>query len=74
MKVLIDECAPRALKSFVSKHGHDSLTVQEAAWSGKQNGELLAEAETEFGVLAGVAGYLPRRRSSVTAAPPQRLR
>jgi hypothetical protein len=39
MKVLIDECAPRALKSFLSKHGHESLTVQEAGWSGKQNGE-----------------------------------
>ena len=51
MKVLIDECAPRALKSFLSKHGHESLTVQEAGWSGKENGELLALAETEFDVL-----------------------
>jgi predicted nuclease of predicted toxin-antitoxin system len=48
MKVLIDECAPKALKSFLSKHGHESLTVQEAGWAGKENGELLAEAETEF--------------------------
>jgi len=54
MKVLIDECAPRALKSFLSKHGHESLTVQEAGWSGKENGELLAEAETEFDVLVTV--------------------
>jgi len=51
MKVLIDECAPRALKSFLSKHGHESLTVQEAGWSGKENGELLALAESEFDVL-----------------------
>jgi predicted nuclease of predicted toxin-antitoxin system len=51
MKVLIDECAPRALKSLFSKHGHESLTVQEAGWSGKENGELLAIAETEFDVL-----------------------
>jgi predicted nuclease of predicted toxin-antitoxin system len=51
MKVLIDECAPRALKSFLSKHGHESLTVQEAGWSGKENGELLAIAETEFDAL-----------------------
>jgi predicted nuclease of predicted toxin-antitoxin system len=51
MKVLVDECAPRALKSFLSKHGHESLTVQEAGWSGKENGELLALAETEFDVL-----------------------
>ncbi len=51
MKVLIDECAPRAIKNFLSKHGHESLTVQEAGWSGKENGELLAIAETEFDVL-----------------------
>src|SRR6266446_502776 len=54
MKVLIDECAPRALKGFLSKHGHESLTVQEAGWSGKENGELLAVAETEFDVLVTV--------------------
>lgn len=41
MKVLIDECAPKALKTFLTKHGHETLTVQEAGWAGKQNGELL---------------------------------
>lgn len=51
MKVLIDECAPRALKQSLAAHGHNCLTVQEAGWSGKQNGELLALAETEFDVL-----------------------
>ena len=54
MRVLIDECAPRALKGFLSKHGHESLTVQEAGWSGKGNGELLAIAEIEFDVLVTV--------------------
>jgi predicted nuclease of predicted toxin-antitoxin system len=51
MRVLIDECAPRALKNFLLKHGHQSRTVQEAGWSGKENGELLALAESEFDVL-----------------------
>src|ERR1700730_13534907 len=51
MKVLIDECAPRALKNSLTAHGHDCLTVQEAGWSGKENGELLALAETEFDAL-----------------------
>ncbi len=51
MKVLIDECAPRALKHFLSAHGHECLTVQEAGWSGKENGELLALAESAFDVL-----------------------
>jgi predicted nuclease of predicted toxin-antitoxin system len=54
MRVLIDECAPRALKGFLSKHGHESLTVQEAGWSVKGNGELLALAEIEFDVLVTV--------------------
>src|SRR6267142_3529244 len=54
MKVLIDGCAPRALKGFLSKHGQESLTVQEAGWSGKENGELLAVAETQFDVLVTV--------------------
>ncbi len=51
MRVLVDECAPSALKSFLSGHGYDSLTVQEAGWSGKQNGELLNLAETAFDAL-----------------------
>lgn len=46
MKVLIDECAPKALKAF--------LTKQEAGWAGKQNGELLKLAETQFDVLVTV--------------------
>ena len=48
MNVLIDECAPKALKAFLTKHGHESRTVQEAGWAGKQNGELLKLAEAQF--------------------------
>jgi|ERR1700688_4133820 predicted nuclease of predicted toxin-antitoxin system len=51
MKILIDECAPKALKHSLAAHGHESLTVQEAGWSGRQNGDLLALAETRFDVL-----------------------
>ena len=54
MKVLIDECAPKALKAFLTKHGHESRTVQEAGWAGKENGELLKLAETQFDVLVTV--------------------
>ena len=46
MRVLIDECAPKALKVFLAKRGHESRTVQEAGWAGKQNGELLKLAES----------------------------
>jgi predicted nuclease of predicted toxin-antitoxin system len=54
MKVLIDECAPRALKHALAPHGHECLTVQEAGWAGKVNGELLQLAEAEFDVLVTV--------------------
>jgi predicted nuclease of predicted toxin-antitoxin system len=54
MKVLIDECAPKALKTFLAKHGHETLTVQEAGWAGEQNGELLKLAEGHFDVLVTV--------------------
>jgi predicted nuclease of predicted toxin-antitoxin system len=51
MKILIDECAPRALKSSLAAYGHECLTVQEAGWAGKSNGELLSLAETAFEVF-----------------------
>jgi len=54
MRVLVDECAPRALKKHLLNHGHDCRTVQEAGWSGKQNGELLSLAEAAFDVLVTV--------------------
>lgn len=51
MKVLIDECLPKALKRFLCEHGLDCQTVQEAGWSGKRNGELLTLAEAAFEVF-----------------------
>ena len=54
MRILIDECAPRALKKHLMDHGHECRTVQEAGWRGKQNGELLRLAEAAFDVLVTV--------------------
>ena len=54
MRVLIDECAPRELKLVLTAAGLECLTVQEAGWSGKENGELLALAESEFDVLVSI--------------------
>lgn len=51
MKVLIDECAPKALKSFLTAEGFTCATVQQAGWSGKENGELLDRADAQFDVL-----------------------
>ncbi len=54
MRILVDECAPRALKKHLLNHGHECCTVQETGWSGKQNGELLRLAEAAFDVLVRV--------------------
>jgi predicted nuclease of predicted toxin-antitoxin system len=54
MRVLIDECAPRALKLALAAAGYDCTTVQEAGWSGKENGELLALADANFDVVVTI--------------------
>jgi hypothetical protein len=43
MKVLLDECIPRKLKSALASH--DCKTVPEAGLAGKKNGVLLSLAE-----------------------------
>jgi predicted nuclease of predicted toxin-antitoxin system len=54
MRVLIDECAPKALKAALVASGYDCTTVQEAGWSGKENGELLALADASFDVVVTI--------------------
>jgi predicted nuclease of predicted toxin-antitoxin system len=54
MRILIDECTPRALKKHLITQGHECQTVQEAGWAGKQNGELLSLAEAAFDALVTV--------------------
>jgi hypothetical protein len=49
MRLLIDDCLPRALKRLL--HGHTCRTVQEMAWSGIKKGALLSLAEGEFDAL-----------------------
>ncbi len=39
MRVLLDEQLPRQLASHLT--GHDVRTVQQEAWAGTKNGELL---------------------------------
>ena len=46
MRLLIDECLPRALKQVL--RGHTCRTVQEMGWSGMKNGALLSLAEGKF--------------------------
>lgn len=54
MRVLIDECLPRALKGYISEH--ECATVQQMNWAGKKNGELLAAADSQFDVLLTIDG------------------
>ena len=39
MKLLLDECVPEDLKTFIS--GHEVFTVSEMAWKGVKNGDLM---------------------------------
>jgi hypothetical protein len=46
LRILIDECVPRALKRHL--RAHDVLTVPETGFAGLKNGNLLREAEGNF--------------------------
>jgi hypothetical protein len=49
LRILIDECVPRALKRNLQ--AHDVLTVTEAGFAGLKNGQLLRRAEGNFDVF-----------------------
>ena len=51
MKILLDECVPKALAHAGLPGGHTIVTVQEAGWTGRNNGDLLELAEREYDVL-----------------------
>ena len=52
MRVLLDECLPKRLKHLLV--GHEVQTVPEAAWAGKQNGELVRLATGNFDVFTTI--------------------
>ena len=61
MRVLLDECVPRALRSDIP--GHDVRTVAEMGWTGVKNGELLRRAAGQFEVLLTVDRNLEYQQS-----------
>lgn len=61
MRVLLDECVPRALRSDIS--GHEVKTVAEVGWAGVKNGELLRRAAADFDVLITVDRNLEYQQS-----------
>jgi hypothetical protein len=52
MRVLLDECVPRALRNDIP--GHEVKTVAEVGWAGVTNGDLLRLAAAEFDLLITV--------------------
>lgn len=46
MRVLLDECVPKRLRTGLT--GHAVRTVAEMGWSGIKNGQLLQRAAAEF--------------------------
>jgi hypothetical protein len=56
MRVLLDECVPRALRKELP--GHEVKTVAEAGWAGVRNGELLQLAAKQFDLLLTIDSNL----------------
>ena len=52
MRVLLDECVPRGLRSELA--GHEVKTIAEVGWAGVKNGALLERAVSQFDVLLTV--------------------
>lgn len=50
--MLLDECVPQKLRRELGEH--EVTTVTERGWSGIENGELLALAQSEFDVFLTV--------------------
>jgi len=64
MKLLLDECVTRHVKSdFV---GHDVFTVDDAGLKGLQNGDLLRAASDKFDAIITVDRKLPREQKLAT--------
>ena len=57
MRILLDECVPRALRRYLS--GHAVLTVQSVGWTGMSDGALLARIDGEFDVFVTADASLP---------------
>ena len=61
MRVLLDECVPRKLRTELP--GHDVKTIAEVKWAGTKNGALLQQAAAEFDVLVTVDQGIPYQQN-----------
>ncbi|CAN5782186.1 hypothetical protein BH18ACT11_BH18ACT11_15480 [soil metagenome] len=62
MRILLDENVDRRLKGDLTE-GHEVVTVAEAGWAGKKNGELLRLAERRFDVLLSTDKGIPYQQN-----------
>jgi hypothetical protein len=60
MRVLLDECLPRRLRGAVPDH--KLVTVPDAGWAAKSNGDLLGLASGQFDVFVTVDQNLPAQQ------------
>ncbi|MBI3651219.1 MAG: DUF5615 family PIN-like protein [Acidobacteria bacterium] len=61
MRVLLDECLPRKLKRELSQH--QVVTVPEAGWASRKNGDLLRLAEISFDVFITIDQNIPSQQN-----------
>lgn len=61
MRVLLDECLPRRLRSVLVSH--EVQTVPEVGWAGIANGDLLHRAATRFDVFVTIDQNLPYQQN-----------
>lgn len=62
MRVLLDECVPRRLRTELFEH--TVLTVGDMGWSGLKNGALLAKAAADFDCFLTVDKNLQFQQSA----------
>jgi hypothetical protein len=63
VNTLLDECVPRPLKGSFTAQGHSCLTVPEAGFAGKTNGELLRLAQNRFDAFITLDKGLPHQQN-----------
>jgi hypothetical protein len=66
MRVLLDDCVPRALRKELLRH--EVKTVAEAGWAGLKNGELLLLAARQFDLFLTIDRNLEYQQNFVGLA------
>jgi predicted nuclease of predicted toxin-antitoxin system len=62
MKILLDECVTKRLKSYLT--AHDVTTVTEKGWSGLKNGQLMVAASSAgFDILLTIDKNLQHQQN-----------